>query len=204
MVEMAFAGAGIVHPRAVELAAMYELDIHVGSSLDNGIGTLVLGGGRVKQLETRNVVIAVAHDVESVVFRVSSPMSDNPLDTVLGVLSDRSAAADMLTQSVADGTPYVSFTVGADVADEVRVALSQAGLQVRADESAGKVSIVGTGLLSRPDVTARVTRCLARAGVAVTHAWASQSRSSVIVPRARVADAVNLLHTEFELDREDT
>ena len=194
MAEMAFAGAGVVHPRAVELAALYELDVHVGSSLDNRIGTVVRGG-RMKQLETRNVVTAVVHDESSVLFHVNSPGGDG-LCTVLDELSASSAAADMLTMS----DEAVSFTVGADAADGLREALTRAGLRVRAEPAIGKVSIVGTGLSSRPDVTSRLSRCLREAGVAVTHAWASQARASVIVPRDRTADAVNIVHDEFGLE----
>lgn len=62
------------------------------------------------------------------------------------------------------------------------------------------MSVVGVGLLSRPQYTARLLRTLAAAGIATSWLFTSQLRTSVTVPLVRALDAVALLHEEFALD----
>jgi aspartate kinase len=68
------------------------------------------------------------------------------------------------------------------------------------DTSVAKVSIVGTGLLSRPQYAERMLSVLTDRGIHAGSLSASQSRVSVTVPRGEVERAVRLLHTEFGLD----
>ncbi|WP_189225357.1 ACT domain-containing protein, partial [Saccharothrix coeruleofusca] len=68
----------------------------------------------------------------------------------------------------------------------------------------GRVSAVGTGLLSRPGLTALALSALSEAGIAADCVLCSQTRSSFLVPRDRVHDAVRVLHERFCLDRSDT
>jgi aspartate kinase len=74
---------------------------------------------------------------------------------------------------------------------------------VHFDENVGKVSVVGMGLLSRPEYTARLMATLAAAGIPTSWISTSQMRLSVIVPRERTVDAVESLHRAFQLDRQE-
>ena len=60
MLELASYGAKILHPRAVELGAVYDVPILVASSFSAGPGTLVHGGAAM--MEQRNKVMSIAHD----------------------------------------------------------------------------------------------------------------------------------------------
>ncbi|MGI8865892.1 MAG: aspartate kinase [Rubrobacteraceae bacterium] len=53
MAEMAWRGAKVMHPRAVELGALYGVEIHVRSSFTEGPGTIITGGEGMEHLETR-------------------------------------------------------------------------------------------------------------------------------------------------------
>src|SRR5690606_16496141 len=99
----------------------------------------------------------------------------------------------------------MGFTIRRSEAEAVRTALYELtaafGGGVRFDENVGKVSVVGMGLLSRPEYTARLMSALAAAGIPTSWIATSQMRLSVVVPRERVVDAVETLHREFHLDR---
>jgi aspartate kinase len=66
-----------------------------------------------------------------------------------------------------------------------------------------KVSIVGTGMQSAPGYAARMFGALAAADINIGIISTSDIRITCVVPRARAEDAVRVLHTAFELDRED-
>jgi aspartate kinase len=85
----------------------------------------------------------------------------------------------------------------------LRWAVERSGGWVEAVNDVGKVSLVGTGLLNRPQLVARMYAVLDSAGIATSWLSATQMRTSVTVPRAQVSEAVRRLHDEFALDRAD-
>jgi aspartate kinase len=205
MMEMAWTGAKIVHTRAVELAAMYQLDIHVGSSFGEGTGTVIVGGVRVQNLENSNVVLAVTHEIDVVGVSVHAGDSHvKVLDPVLSLLSAKSVPVDLLAEfDNGNGCTRISFMVSRHHADTVREELqsfaASGDIAVTMEDGMGKVSVVGTGLLSRPKYTARMLSRLSDLGIATSRIFTSQYRTSLVVPLARVDEAVNVLHQEFEL-----
>ena len=99
----------------------------------------------------------------------------------------------------------MGFTIRRSEADRVRDALHDVavgfGGGVHFDENVGKVSVVGMGLLSRPEYTARLMAALAEAEIPTSWISTSQARLSVIVPQDLTVAAVDALHTAFQLDR---
>jgi aspartate kinase len=70
-------------------------------------------------------------------------------------------------------------------------------------EDVGKISMVGTGLLNRPEFVTRMLTTLDEAGIVTSWVSATQLRTSMTVPSTRVAEAVALLHNEFGLEHSD-
>src|SRR5215208_7159204 len=64
MAEMSWRGARVMHPRAVELGALYGVEIHVKSSFLEGPGTIIAGGNGLEHLETRETVAGIVHDLD--------------------------------------------------------------------------------------------------------------------------------------------
>jgi len=199
MAEMAFAGAGVLHSRAVELAAMRQVAVHVRSSTGADLGTVVAG-----ELETGNPVVAVTHDLDVARVLIQGSGADLAAE-VLDILARNSVPVDLIARSGPHEDEFrMGFTVrGSDVV-EVRLALERAakGGGVRIDEDVAKVSLIGMGMLSRPTYVARMLAALATADIPTSWVFTSQVRASVTVPRDRVAAAVALLHDEFGLAEE--
>ncbi|MFD0200289.1 MULTISPECIES: aspartate kinase [Saccharothrix] len=207
MTEMAFAGAQVLHSRAAELAANAGVRLVVRNSFSQSSGTTILGRSSQHMLETRGFVTAVAHDAQVVLARIR-PASAGPevLTSVLSALAGRNVVVDMVSWTGPDEHgPVMGFALHrsqmraaeaalAEVVDEHRCA-------VELTERIGKLSIVGTGLLNRPENTARMLRVLAEMGI--TPAWlaTTQLRSSVLIPVDRLTEGVGALHRTFNLDR---
>ena len=67
----------------------------------------------------------------------------------------------------------------------------------------GKLSLVGAGMRSNPQVAAQLFAALADAGVNIEMISTSEIRISVICDQSDLEDAVRAVHTAFGLDAED-
>jgi len=205
MAEMAFAGARVLHSRAVELAAMERVEVHVRSSYMPGAGTVISGRAVEEMLETRNSIVAVAHDLDVARVLVQTSQSGrDPAPEVLAVLAAHTVPVDLVARSGPQEEEFrIGFTIRRGDVDEVltplREVVAPLGGRVRVDVHVGKVSVVGMGLLNRPECTARMLAALAAAGIPTSWVSISQLRTSAIVPRDRVVEAVSLLHETFGL-----
>lgn len=209
MAELAFAGARVLHSRAVELAALLAVPIIVRSSFTGGAGTEIHGWGGEEMLEDRGTVIAVTHDLDVARVLVRCDSGHPDLATVvLQTLADHSVPADLVARSGPHEDEFrMGFTIRrSDVAiirEPLREIAERRGGETRIDEGVGKISLVGVGLLNRPDYTARMLAALSGNGIGTSWISTSQVRASAIVPLERVLDAVTLLHNVFELGSED-
>jgi aspartate kinase len=205
MTEMAFGGATVMHSRAVELAALRGVDFEVRSSLTAEPGTTVLSA-RTEPLEDRGAVLAITHDRS--VARVLVQGSGDLATQVLGTLARCGVAVDLVARSGSAEPEFrMGFTVHRDHLDRLleplRRAVTPAGGRVDVDTGIGKVSLIGTGLLNRPEIVARLLGTLAEAGITTSWVSATQLRTAVTVPLASVGDAVALLHDRFGLDHDE-
>ncbi|WP_158887111.1 aspartate kinase [Amycolatopsis anabasis] len=209
MAEMSFAGAKVMHSRAVELAAMYRVEIHVGHSAAATPGTRIQIKDGEKMLEAKPAVMAVVHDTNVVRLVMRTARRDGELmPTLFRLLAQQAIPADMTTISERDTNEFsIGIAVRRIDAEPARAVLSElangCGGRVEVDDGIGKLSIVGKGLLNRPDCIARMLSSLTRAGIPTTSVSTSQLRISTTVPAQEVTRGVEVLHTAFGLDSQN-
>lgn len=211
MAEMSYSGAKVLHSRAVDLAAINRVELHIRSSKENSQTeprTIIPAGHDGAILETREVVVAVTHDLEvaRVLLHCESHRTDLAAN-ILTMLSAQAVPVDLVARSdPQEDRLHMGFTIPrndiAEALPTIREALAGLGSTVQVDENAGKVSLIGMGLLNRPEYTGRMLSALARADIPTNWLTTSQIRTSVVIPLDRVVAAVQLLHDEFELDRD--
>jgi aspartate kinase len=207
MAEMSFAGAKVLHPRSVELAAMEGIEVQVRNSMSDDRGTVIPSQSDVHALETRAVVVAVTHDLDvcRILIHCRGGTGD-PAAELLGVLGRHFVPVDLVARSGAYEDEFrMGFVIRRSDLAEIQAPLTQAaavfGGGVVVEEKVGKLSVIGMGLLNRPDYTARVLAALSAINIPTSWISTSQLRTSVIVPLDRVLEAVDTLHREFKLDR---
>jgi aspartate kinase len=212
MAEMSFAGAKILHPRAVELAARNRIELHVQNSEESRpteLRTIIPAVSDEIMLENHGAVLAIAHDLDVARICVRCrPHSTDLAADVLRTLSAHALPVDMVARSGPGKDGFtMGFTISRKDSERARAVICEAlkdlGSSIRVDQNAGKVSLIGMGFLSHPEYTARMLSILAGAGIVTSWLSTSQIRTSVIIPRNRVTSAVQLLHDEFELSRDD-
>jgi aspartate kinase len=192
MLELAAAGAAVLQPRAVELAAVHDVDIHVRSSFTSDDGTWIVEEEPV--FEAADVVGLAHRERETLyVVRGASPAA------ITTALAQRAAAIGSI---VCTGLEVQFTAPGADEG-EILAALSLVGGDVAVREALGSVSVVSTGIGRRPDLTAMAMLALEREGIDPRMVTSTPARVCFHVPTESVQSAVRLLHDLFELDREE-
>jgi aspartate kinase len=210
MLEMSASGAGVLQLRSVEYARNHGVRIHCRSSFDEAPGTIV-----VSERETMEhpLITAVTHSTgEARVTLTGVPDTPGVAGRIATALADANVNVDMIIQNepVSEGARAdMSFTVPRDDLRIAREALEPLAAElgiggVEADESMGKVSIVGAGMKTHPGVAAKVFTVLGEHGINIEMISTSPIKISCVVPGDRVPDAVRALHGAFELQGEDT
>ncbi|MGB2696048.1 MAG: aspartate kinase [Dehalococcoidia bacterium] len=205
MLELAAVGAKVLHPRAVELGAVYGIPIVVASSFNDDPGTLIHGGVTMEEF---NKVRGIAHDMDVAKVTVRA-VPDRPgiAATLFEPLAEHHISVDTIVQNTSvEQLADLTFTVsGADLRNAVpiveRVAKEMGAAEVLADDAFGKVSVVGTGMQTAPGYASRMFRALSDAGINIDMIATGEIRITCIVGRNDVEKAVRTLHKAFELEK---
>src|SRR5205814_9854662 len=195
MLELASVGARAIHPRAVEIAEAFSMELHVRSSFHAGSGTIICSEEAI--MEDRNRVRGIAHEEHAARLSVVG-VPDRPgiAAAIFAPLAEADIAADVIVQTAShEGVTDMSFTVpSADgrqaeqilkgVAGEIgaRTVLSQIGL--------AKVSFVGSGIRGHPGFAATMLRGLSGRGINIYMFCYSVVSYTCIFQAADITDTV--------------
>lgn len=207
MVELASAGAQVMHARAVEIAARFGVDVRVLSSFrddGDGAGTLITRNPR-RMEELAVTGITSAHGHAKLLLR-GLPAGLRTATEVLARLAEAEVPVDMISEH-GDPAGRVDLQVttweealprAREVLDEAVRGLGGAGWE--ATEGLARVALVGSGMHGRPGVYARAFRALLDGGVEVHAVSTSAISITLLVPAGREDDALRALHRAFALE----
>jgi aspartate kinase len=205
MLELATAGAGVMHNRSIEFAKRFSVPVHVRSSFSDMPGTLISW-----MPESRSVPVCGAAAIlkEARVTVRGVPDQPGNAAAIFSRLSARNIATDMIVQNVAEGgRADISFTVFQEelpaalrVVEETAREIGAEG--VNYDENVAKVSVVGLGMAKQPGVAQRMFQALADKNINILMITTSEIKISVLVERDRAIEALRTVHAAFELDKE--
>ena len=210
MLELAQAGANVLHPRSVETAKVYNVPLRVRSSfkLDN-LGTLVLG---VDEMEINKAVAGIAADLSQARIVVCDvPDKPGAAAAVFTALADSNISVDMIIQSYADkvaNTNDIAFTICADDVDAALEVLNKLKdkwhfSKVEANTDIAKVSAVGAGMIGRPGIASKMFQALADANINIRMIATSEIKISCLVSKEDTKKAIKVLHDVFELNSDE-
>lgn len=204
LLEMTATGCPKPAMRSVEFARRHHVKLHIRSAFTWEPGTIVTE--ETTDME-QAVVNAVTHDTSEAKVTVSG-VSDQPgvAAQMFTSLAGAGVNVDMIVQNVSDhGRTDISFTCphsDAERATELINSLSghvgNAG--VGFDHDIGRVSVVGAGMKSNPGVAAKMFQVLADNDINIEMISTSAIRISCVIQQSQVDDAVQVLHTAFDLD----
>ncbi|MEY4554224.1 MAG: hypothetical protein RL197_651 [Actinomycetota bacterium] len=214
MLELAAAGAKILHIRAVEFARRHNVDLRVRSTFSTDPGTRVISGKTGGENMEESVVSGVATDKsQTKVIVIGIPDLPGKAAELFNVVAEAGANIDMIVQNtatgvdVADKVSDISFTLPKGDANKVVAALeasrSKLGYrELEVDHEIGKISVVGAGMRTHSGVSATLFNALAKAGVNIEMISTSEIRISVVTDLQETDAAARAIHTAFGLDSE--
>lgn len=206
MLELAHAGANVLHPRSVETAKLNNVPLRVRSSFKtNDLGTLIIG---VDNMEIDRPVTGVAADLSQARIVVCNvPDIPGQAAKIFTKLANENISVDMIIQSFArqvSNTNDIAFTINASDADKTITTLNSikddlnCG-EIQIDYDIAKVSIVGAGMIDRPGIASSMFDTLAKLGVNIKMISTSEIKISCLVDKADANRSIIALHEEFGL-----
>jgi len=218
MLELAAAGAKVLHIRAVEYARRHNVTLHVRSSFSNKEGTLVLNEAAAAEAAKKDgtveepIISGVATDLsEAKITVVGVPDVPGKAAQIFKIVAKANANVDMIVQNVsaaATSLTDISFTLPKSEGQRVLTALTaekdEVGYQsLQYDDQIGKLALVGAGMRTNSGVSAKLFEALYDAGINIEMISTSEIRISVVTRADTVAEAARVVHTAFGLDGDE-
>lgn len=204
MLELAAYGAKM-HPRAIELGAVYNIPIYVASSFSAIAGTLIHGDVSMMEHRVKVTGVALDRNVAKITLR-GVPDRPGVAATLFEPLSAVGISVDTIVQNTShDLHTDLSFTVARGDLEQaleiVRpVSDSLGASEIVRDTSLSKVSIVGAGMQNAPGYASVMFRTLAEIGINIDMITTSEIRITCIVAESQLEAAVQALHKAFRLE----
>jgi aspartate kinase len=203
MLELAHLGAGVLHPRAVEFAKNYNVQLVVRSSMERVEGTVI---EEEASMEQNLIVRGVAFEDEiTKVSVLGLANSLTSLSTIFTTLAENHLNVDIIIQmTTEEKAANLAFSIKTeDLMETLKVLEDNKGLlqyeQLDAENKLAKVSIVGSGMVSNPGVAAKMFEVLAANNIQIKMVSTSEIKVSAVVEEQHMLKAVEVLHDAFGL-----
>ncbi|BEV35461.1 aspartate kinase [Synechococcus sp. M16CYN] len=210
MLELASLGASVLHPRAVEIARNYGVNLVVRSSWSDDPGTQLtsqtarpVGHGG---LELGSPVDGV-EQVESQAILALSHIPDKPgiAARLFETLAEAGINVDLIIQAThRGGSNDITFTVDEsdlDLASQVsQSVIANLGGELATEGGFTKLSISGAGIMGRPGIAASLFTCLYQQGINLRLIATSEVKVSCVIAASAGRKALQAVRDAFEVE----
>jgi aspartate kinase len=198
---MAYQGAKVIHPRAVEIAMQAKIPIKIRSTYSDKPGTLVTSGKKQKRgsdIKERSVT-GIAHMSQITQIKVYAKKDQYDLQAkVFKAMAKENISVDFINIS----PNGVVYTVTEEMTDRANTVLREMGHEPVMERDCAKVSVVGAGMAGVPGITSKIVTALSENGIRILQSADSHTTIWVLVKQYDLTKAVNVLHDAFQLENE--
>jgi aspartate kinase len=199
---MAYQGAKVIHPRAVEIAMQAKIPIRIRSTYSENLGTLVTSihkETRVGSDIRERTVTGIAHVSNVTQIKVFAKKDQYNLQSeVFKAMANEKISVDFINIS----PNGVVYTVTDEMSNRAIDVLSQLGHEPVVEKHCAKVSVVGAGIAGVPGVTSKIVTALSENGIRILQSADSHTTIWVLVKQEDLVKSVNALHDAFRLEEE--
>jgi aspartate kinase len=207
MLELAGVGAKVLQVRSVGLAMRENLPLRVLSAFEDQPGTDIVGELSGEVME-RNLIAGIAADRnEARVTLTGVPDRPGAVAQVISPLAKAGIGLDMIVHAATpdNGASDLTFTVARSNVSQAMAVIEarkpEIGFdQAVTDDAVAKVSIVGVGIRSNPELAAKMFEVLADRQINLLAVSTSEIKVSALIADSELDLAVRALHTAFGLD----
>ena len=209
MLELAGVGAKVLQVRSVGIAMRENLPLRVLSAFEDKPGTDIVAELSGVEME-RNLIAGIAADRnEARITLTGVPDKPGTVAAAITPIAEAGIPVDMIVHAATpnSGASDLTFTVPrAGLAQAMSVIEGRRGeigyAELVHDGAVAKVSIVGVGIRSNPQLAARMFEILAERQINLLAVSTSEIKVSALIAESELELAVRVLHTAFGLDAE--
>lgn len=195
---LAYQGAKVIHPRAIEIAMQEKIPIRVRSTYSNDLGTLVTTtmGNELGVDISERLITGIAH-VDGI-SQIKVPMKEN-IHHLQSDVFKAMAGADISVDFINISPSGVVYTVPTGATDRAISILETLAFKPEITRNCAKVSAVGAGMTGVPGVASKIVQALTDKNVQILQSADSHTTIWVLIQEKDIKVAVNALHDVFEL-----
>ena len=208
MLELASQGAKVLQTRSVALAMNHNVKLQVLSSFENKTGTFIINE-RQKSMEETIIsgITYTSNEAKITLFNVIDKPGQAAM--IFGALADKGINVDMIVQtSTKDGEATdITFTVlksdllsTKEIIENLKNTIKFKNMVE--DSKVSKVSVVGSGMRTKPGVAKTMFKTLADNNINIQVISTSEIKISVLVSSDYTELAVRTLHDAFGLGKD--
>ena len=208
MLELASQGAKVLQTRSVALAMNHNVKLQVLSSFENKTGTFIINE-RQKSMEETIIsgITYTSNEAKITLFNVIDKPGQAAM--IFGALADQGINVDMIVQtSTKDGEATdITFTVlksdllnTKEIVENLKSTIKFKNMVE--DSKVSKVSVVGTGMRSKPGVAKTMFKTLADNNINIQVISTSEIKISVLISSDYTELAIRTLHDAFGLGKD--
>ena len=208
MMELAFLGAGVMEPRAVELGSKYGVEIYVGKSLGEKNGTIITSVEKVKENEEMEEKVLTGVSINENMVMVNVEEITTNAQNIYEIFEKAEASGiniDMISQndvtshhgSFAFTCPKTDIAALEKIGKEIESEFPQTSFII--NPYVTKVSIVGIGLISNIGVAAKMFKTLAENDISFHQISTSEISISLVVDEVMGKRIAEMFAKAFDL-----
>jgi len=199
---MAYQGAKVIHPRAVEIVMQAKIPIRIRSNYSDSLGTLVTSIHHDKNRVEINerIVTGIAHLSHVSQIKVLAKENQYNLQAeVFQAMANEGISVDFIN-IYPNG---VTYTVTHEMTEKAITILSSLGHNPKVERECAKVSVIGAGMQGVPGVASKIVTALSEKEIRILQSADSHTTIWVLVKQNDLVRAVNALHDAFHLEKID-
>lgn len=197
---LAYQGAKVIHPRAVEIAMIAKVPIRIRSTFSMSEGTIVTDDldERTRKNIADRIVTGITYVKNIVQIKITEKENSHCLQfDVFKAMAEQEISVDFININPNE----ISFTVSNIVIEKAIDAIKQLGYEPEVEKECAKVAAVGAGMTGVPGVTAKIVTALMNEGIRILQSADSHTTIWVLVKQDDLHKAVNALHETFQLNK---
>ena len=202
--QLAYQGAKVIHPRAVEIAMQKNIPLMIKSTFSDAPGTLITNDVGEDMCGddmpiTDNIASGVTYipDISQIKISINADNNTASMD-IFDLLAQNNINVDCLNVHPGE----VIFTVEeVNLANALELLKNQNYKNMSTEKECAKVSVVGAGMRGVPGVMATFVRAFSNAGIPILQTVDSNITISAVVSRVYLCPALMALHEAFGLTK---
>ncbi|MFW5998760.1 MAG: aspartate kinase, partial [Halanaerobiaceae bacterium] len=195
--ELAYQGARVIHPRAVEIARNNNIPIKIKSIFNSEKGTII--DNNKKTIAGDKLVTGVTSRENIVLIKI---IPDKKTEYATGLRIFDLLAQNKISVDFINIRPSaISFVIKNDILSDFLEIMANENFKYKFSEDYVKISAVGGGMTGQPGVMSKIVETLNANNIAIYQTTDSHTTISCLIKKEKEKKALNALHRAFSLEK---